>query len=156
MRYGSFNGEILRTRRIELGYSPIEVYERTRIPVSCLDAMERSNMAALPPACYTVGFLRSYCEFLGIEPGPLIRAYTAKRRPSHRVLLDRSTHICEWLASARMSVAMTWVIVCAVFAFGWLAYYVVVQSQAEVDNVEASTVDMIEAPEPLSLERFGY
>ena len=156
MRHGTFDGETLRTRRIEMGYTPVEVYERTRIPVSCLEALERSDLSALPPACYTVGFLRSYCEFLGIEPGPMVHAYTAKRRPSHRVFLERSTRLYEWLAGARMSVAMTWVVVCAVFAFAWLAYYVVIQSQAEVSNVEAGTVDMIEAPEPLSLERFGY
>lgn len=49
-----------------------EVSQKTRVPVCYLNSLERGDTGALPPACYTTGFLKSYAHFLGLDPVPLI------------------------------------------------------------------------------------
>lgn len=38
-------------------------------------ALEKGDYAALPEPCYTLGFVRSYAEYVGIDPEPLVQTY---------------------------------------------------------------------------------
>lgn len=63
---GAF-GEILYSRRMELGYTLEQVEEETKIRKYYIQALEEENFAALPAKVYAVGFVRRYARFLGLN-----------------------------------------------------------------------------------------
>jgi hypothetical protein len=52
-----------------------DVAERTRITSHHLEAIERSDLDALPPGPFGRSYIRSYAEVLGIDPAPILAAY---------------------------------------------------------------------------------
>ena len=76
-------GETLRQARLDKSVSLAEAARDTRIRRSYLEALEAEDYAALPPAVYTRGFLRSYAEYLGLNPPAMVDLYqpAARREP---------------------------------------------------------------------------
>jgi cytoskeleton protein RodZ len=70
-------GEQLKRARETAGLSLDELSARTKIRVSLLDAIERADLARLPGAFYTKGFLRAYAAEVGIAAPPIIEGYEA-------------------------------------------------------------------------------
>lgn len=60
-------GEDLRVRREELGYSLQKVEDETKIRKVYLEALENENFSVLPPKVYSVGFVKNYARFLGLD-----------------------------------------------------------------------------------------
>jgi cytoskeletal protein RodZ len=77
-------GETLRQARLDKSVSLAEAARDTRIRRSYLEALEAEDHAALPPAVYTRGFLRSYAEYLGLNAQAMVDLYqpAARREPS--------------------------------------------------------------------------
>lgn len=154
MSYIVFPGHELRARREELGFSSDDVYRRIRVPAQFVESIEAGSVHTLPAACYSVGFLKTYCQLLGIEPNRYVDTYQACIRPSTGFL--RRTHTDarrpappRWVADA-----MAWAAVCAVIALGWFSYTVVVRPAAlSIETrAHAATADDIrvpDAPKPL-------
>jgi transcriptional regulator with XRE-family HTH domain len=65
-------GDILRRRRLTLGLSLDEVHERIRVPVRFLEAIESDHFDTFGVAQYAKGFVRSYAQFLGLDPDPFV------------------------------------------------------------------------------------
>jgi cytoskeletal protein RodZ len=76
-------GETLRQARLDRSASLAEAAHDTRIRRSYLEALEAEDYAALPPAVYTRGFLRTYAEYLGLNAQSMVDLYqpTARREP---------------------------------------------------------------------------
>ena len=66
-------GERLREAREAKGLSLDEVASRTRIPVRHLQHIENGEWDALPAVTYSVGFVRSYANAIGLD-GPALGA----------------------------------------------------------------------------------
>ena len=64
-------GERLRLAREEKGLSLDEVAGQTRIPVRHLQHIESGDWDALPAATYSVGFVRSYANAVGLDGAAL-------------------------------------------------------------------------------------
>jgi cytoskeleton protein RodZ len=60
-------GDMLRLAREAKGMSLADVAERTRISTRQLEAVERSDFAALPGLPYAVGFSRAYARAVGAD-----------------------------------------------------------------------------------------
>ena len=77
-------GETLRQARLDKGVSLADAARDTRIRRSYLEALESEDDASLPPAVYTRGFLRTYAEYLGLNPQAMVDLYqpAARREPS--------------------------------------------------------------------------
>ncbi len=60
-------GEKLAAERKAQGLDLTTIAERTRVPIRHLEAIERSDFAALPGSTYTLGFARSYARSLGLD-----------------------------------------------------------------------------------------
>ena len=73
-------GNKLREAREERAVSLDAIAEDTRIGRRFLDALERGDLEALPGGPFDKGYIRSYAEFLGIEPQPFLDAYSAETR----------------------------------------------------------------------------
>ena len=76
-------GETLRQARLDKSVSISDAARDTRIRRSYLEALEAEDYASLPPAVYTRGFLRTYAEYLGLNPQAMVELYqpTARREP---------------------------------------------------------------------------
>lgn len=73
-------GETLRQARLDKSVSLAEAARDTRIRRSYLEALESEDYAALPPAVYTRGFLRTYAEYLGLNPQAMVDLYQPTTR----------------------------------------------------------------------------
>lgn len=73
-------GALLRAERERYGMSLPQVAERIRIRQVYLAALEQGDYDKLPGRIYITGFLRSYAEFLGLDPQVVIDAYRAEAR----------------------------------------------------------------------------
>ncbi len=71
-------GEILKQKRIELGYTKEDVCERTHLMARVVDDLEAEITKRIPSPLYGRGFIRLYCELLKIDPKPLIEDYNKK------------------------------------------------------------------------------
>jgi cytoskeleton protein RodZ len=71
---GDSAGERLRKIRLEKGLSLEEVHKKTKIHLNILKAIEEDNLVNLSPI-YIKGFLKIYCQFLGVEPKDYIKDY---------------------------------------------------------------------------------
>jgi cytoskeleton protein RodZ len=74
-------GEALRSAREAQGKSVEDAAAATRIRPSYLEALEQEHFEQLGGNVYAKGFLRSYANFLGVDPAPLLEAYRAQERP---------------------------------------------------------------------------
>jgi transcriptional regulator with XRE-family HTH domain len=68
-------GEELRRERELREISLHEVAEATKIGRRYLEAMERNDLAALPGGVIDRGFVRAYCEYIGVDADSMINAY---------------------------------------------------------------------------------
>lgn len=65
-------GEELRRAREEKGVSLREAEEATKIRLRYLAALEKEEFQALPGRVYTIGFLRIYASYLGLDAERLV------------------------------------------------------------------------------------
>jgi cytoskeleton protein RodZ len=77
-------GETLRQARLDKGVSLADAARETRIRRGYLEALEAEDPAALPPAVYTRGFLKTYAEYLGLSAQAMVDLYqpAARREPA--------------------------------------------------------------------------
>ncbi len=68
-------GETLKRAREERGVALDAVASATRIARHHLDALERGDLESLPSGPFGRSYLRSYAEFLGIDPEPVLDSY---------------------------------------------------------------------------------
>src|SRR2546423_4099674 len=76
-------GQALRKARVERGKSIEEASRETRIRAEYLHALERERFDVLPGDVYVRGFLRSYSNYLGLDPDKVL-ARVAGAPPGHR------------------------------------------------------------------------
>ncbi|HEO71614.1 MAG TPA: hypothetical protein ENN80_10150 [Candidatus Hydrogenedentes bacterium] len=153
MNEARYLGDELRVQREAMGLSTEEVCTELCIPKAYIEALECGCFDAMPPACYAVAFLKSYCAFLGLSPERYADSYRARAQvvrpstPTHDKALPAA--FTRWRDDL-----LTWAAICAIFLLGWLAYTVVVQPEApSPDNrVEAGARIPGESPAPLDMD----
>jgi cytoskeletal protein RodZ len=67
--------DMLRSRRMSLGYELSEIAVALRIRLAYLEAIEQGRFGDLPGATYATGFLRTYAEHLGLDPQLVLRRF---------------------------------------------------------------------------------
>ena len=67
--------DMLRSRRMSLGYELSEIAVALRIRLAYLEAIEQARFGDLPGATYATGFLRTYAEHLGLDPQLVLRRF---------------------------------------------------------------------------------
>jgi cytoskeletal protein RodZ len=76
-------GRVLRRTREENGLELQQVSQVLRIRFFYLDAIEKGSFDRLPGPAYATGFIRTYANFLGLDPDSVIQGYKLERdRPS--------------------------------------------------------------------------
>ena len=82
-------GAILRAARGAKNISVEAISAGTHIRLNFLRDLERDNLGALPPKVYVNGFIRSYCDFLDVDPDDALEAYELQTAtPGVRMMPD--------------------------------------------------------------------
>jgi len=143
----------LRLKREAMGLSVYEVLRKTRVPVHAIEALEQGDIAKMPETCYTMGFLKTYCLFLDLDPERYLDALRActQSAPSRflRYKSDPEFRTPAWLESL-----MTWAVITAILVLGWVTYATVFRPQVKPEDarVNAGTVEMVAPPVPMEPE----
>jgi cytoskeletal protein RodZ len=82
-------GEDLRRERELRQISLREVAEATKISLRYLEAMERNDFAGLPGGVFNRGFVRAYCQYIGVDPEGMVNSYLLEEK-SQSVPGDRN------------------------------------------------------------------
>jgi cytoskeleton protein RodZ len=72
-------GEILRQERLERKLSLEQVAQQTRIRLRYLEALEKGDLDSLPSLTQARGFIRTYAQFLKIDPALLLADMTGEK-----------------------------------------------------------------------------
>ena len=138
-----FPGDELRLRRIEAGLSRVDVYKKLHIPVQFTEALEENTPHEFPPLTYSLGFLRTYCRFLRLDPEPYLAALQATTHAPRNFLgITKNNGPAErptWCNELIM-----WVTIISIVVLGWFAYTAVFQPSADAEqgSVRAGTLDL--------------
>lgn len=81
-------GEIFKKRREELGIEIKEVSDALKISAEYISAIENGIFDKLPVAVYSIGYIRNYAHYLGIDAEPIIQNFK-----SHLISPNPSTII---------------------------------------------------------------
>lgn len=68
-------GETLRAARLAKQVSLQQVEKETKIKLKHLEALESGQFANLPAPVYARAYLRTYAQYLGLDPAPLLRSF---------------------------------------------------------------------------------
>jgi cytoskeletal protein RodZ len=71
-------GEKLRVLRESREITLDEIAESTKISKRYLQALERNEFEELPGGVFAKGYIRTYAEYLGVNPEPLLEAYVSE------------------------------------------------------------------------------
>jgi cytoskeletal protein RodZ len=69
------SGSDLKTARENSGLTLKDLFERTRISVVNLEAMENGDFHLLPVPIYTRNFIKTYADTLGVDSKPVLQRY---------------------------------------------------------------------------------
>lgn len=143
MREKTFPGEELRARREDMGLTRDDVFRKLRIPQEYLRGLEEGILGSLPEMCYTVGFLRTYCLYLGFDPAPYVDCLR-EGAAVQSSLRHTGLHQGEGTRPGWMRDLYAWAALSAVLILAWVTYAVVIQpaSESAEGRVQAETVDL--------------
>jgi len=72
-------GTRLKNMRLGKGMTLEEVHKKTKVHLQILKSIEDDSLAGLSPI-YIKGFLKIYCNFLGVDPGEYISEYSQSQK----------------------------------------------------------------------------
>jgi cytoskeleton protein RodZ len=111
-------GTKLRQAREAKGAPLHEVEWATKIKAAYLEALEEENFRLIPGAVYVRGFLRTYANYLGIDPEPLIDEYNRADETAAEIISTRSAVLIDkrpLVVTPTMIVGVALILLLAVF-----------------------------------------
>ncbi|MEI6308199.1 MAG: helix-turn-helix domain-containing protein [bacterium] len=78
-------GTALKELRLSRGIILEEVEQVTHISLRYLQAIEENNFLVMPGLVYARAYVRKYGEFLGLDPEPLVEAFSRQAIPLYQV-----------------------------------------------------------------------
>ena len=75
LRGDQISGKDLKNVRESLGIELEEIFQVTKISPTALAAIEKDDVANLPPKIYLISFLKSYAEALQLDPRQIVEGY---------------------------------------------------------------------------------
>ncbi len=78
-------GSTLREARVRRKLTLQQVEEDTKIRVKYVQAMENEDFDVIPSPTYVKGFLRTYTEYLGLDPRMILDEYHSRFMPNEEI-----------------------------------------------------------------------
>ncbi len=83
-------GETLRAAREARGLTASQLAASTRLLVQIVEGLENENFKRIPAAIYGRGFVKMYCETVGLDPRPMVAEFS-ELYERHRNAPDKVT-----------------------------------------------------------------
>lgn len=107
-------GKILSQARIQRGLTLEDCERDTRISKRYLDALEREDWPVFPAPVYSRAFLRTYSQYLGLNPAELMRLFHAQAeeqqpatfKPLPEIQAPPATASASWLMAGGVLVVL--------------------------------------------------
>ena len=134
------NSQELKTKRESLGLSLADIFQRTRISVANLQAMENNDFHLLPTAAYSKNFIKTYARFLDIDSEPILAKYEEylnSRKGVQKLLpedVSKRTLLLTKIASRRLY----WGIAAALIVISAVAWFISKQYQSSSDIINST------------------
>lgn len=142
-------GDRLRAARLSAGLSLEDIAEKTRIPLRHLDALERSDYAALPSFTYAAGFVRAFARALGADEVSLARDLRVELgRETSAMAMVQADDIADPARVPPRWLAITTAIVLVAFAGGYGLWRSAVLTPDEPATVTPPAPKAIAKPKP--------
>lgn len=96
-------GRVLSEARVQRGLTLEDCERDTRISKRYLDALEREDWKVFPAPVYSRAFLRTYAQYLGLNPAELMRTFQAQAeeppafQPLPQISTPSPTGSMSWL-----------------------------------------------------------
>lgn len=157
----AFPGNILREKRELLGFSPNDITRHLSIPAEMVHILENGDFSHLESISFATGFLRSYCNFLGIEAEMMIAALQKEAKtpsksknaaPKQRKTFTFPNFKAPQLPAITQYVPselIAWVSVTLLILLGWFTYNTLSPDMTYTDEnkTDAAEIDL-RAPTP--------
>jgi cytoskeletal protein RodZ len=152
-------GNLLREKRTSLGLSIEQVAGDTKIPRQYLEALEGEQFNIIPGEGYVKGFLRTYGNYLELDPDPIIEMYSTRygngMGPRTLFAGSRAGASKDTIARLRWRLLPTtakegrenliiWLLICATLVAVWILYHYLLTRNADV-NVATDTAALVDA-----------
>jgi cytoskeletal protein RodZ len=154
----AFPGNILRQKRELLGFSRNYITRHLSIPAEMLHIFENGDFSQLESISFATGFLRSYCNFLGIEAEMMIAALQKEAKtpseskntaPKQRNTFDIPKFQLPAITHYVPSELIAWVSITLLILLGWFTYNTLSPDMTYIDDntTDAAEIDL-RAPTP--------
>ena len=80
-------GRTLRSAREAKGYTTSQIAEMTHLKPSAVEGLENEDFSMIAAPIYGRGFVKLYCEAVGLEPKPLVDEVMAIMNGEHEVAI---------------------------------------------------------------------
>ncbi|MEX0751289.1 MAG: helix-turn-helix domain-containing protein [Dehalococcoidia bacterium] len=124
-------GKTLSQARVTRGLTLEDCERDTRISKRYLDALEREDWKIFPAPVYSRAFLRTYAQYLSLDPQQLMRMYQAQEEPEIKPLPE--------VRATPATGSMNWTLASIVAAFLVIAgAFLYLSSRSDGDNDDPS------------------
>jgi cytoskeleton protein RodZ len=79
-------GNLLRSKRKELKCSLKQIADELHIRRAYLDAIEKGEVKEIPSETYYIGYVRSYCRYLGEDENEILLQINQNKEPQEEKL----------------------------------------------------------------------
>lgn len=138
--------EKLKEVRKTKGYTLEDVYKVTKISIMNLDAIENGNFDLLPHPVYTKAFIKTYAQFLEIDPADILKAYETYLEKSKKEKLPK-TKLKSYDKGSNRTVLLLISIIILLMVLVSVTYFYIQKKQVKSDQIPR---------ENLSLEKSQY
>ena len=80
-------GKTLRSAREAKGYTVSQIAEMTHLKSSVVEGLENEDFSMIAAPIYGRGFVKLYCEAVGLEPKPLVDEFMAIMNGEHEIAI---------------------------------------------------------------------
>jgi cytoskeletal protein RodZ len=133
-------GGKLRAARLKKKLPLEKAEEETKIRLKYLEAIEADNWRGLPSRVYTLGFVRRYSEYLGLDPEAALdefkQTYGRPYRPSFSLKVNRNRFFNNFVLTPRVLIS-TAVVLLVLGALLYIGFSVVSFSKPPVIDIIA-------------------
>jgi cytoskeletal protein RodZ len=134
------NSQELKVKRETLGLSLADVFQRTRISVAYLQAMENNDFHLLPTSTYSKNFIKTYARTLDIDSEPVLIRYENYLNSQKGVqkLPQEDASNKKLLFAKIASLKIYWAIAAVLIVVGAVIWFISRQYQSSSDLINST------------------
>jgi cytoskeletal protein RodZ len=146
-------GDRFRQARLDRHATLQDAQRETRIHRRFLEALENEDIATLPAPVYTRGFIRTYSEYLGLDPEMMIGLYHVFRGEEEPLAIQAATTRIanpKPISMRLLGIGTGVILFVLLLGYLWSQYNSFVESVRQVDATPTPRSGLIPVPSPVA------